>query len=86
MGSLAIEVISYAISTLYNFTNNYRLMNYFEYIILLIQDYILIVIVLFYRKQINTAAVVAFVSYGFVVLMFIENTFPKSILTFLIVS
>lgn len=83
--SLTIEVISYSVSTLYNFTNGYRLMNYFEYIILLIQDYILVVIVLFYRKQITTKTLIVFGSYAFFVFMFAGNVFPKSVLTFFIV-
>jgi hypothetical protein len=61
-------------------------MNYFEYIILLVQDYILIVIVLFYRKEITKKTLIIFGSYAFFVLLFAGGVLPKSILTFFIVS
>ena len=84
--SLTIEVISYTVSTLYNFTNGYRLMNYFEYVVLIVQDYILVVIVLFYRRQITTKTLVIFFSYALVIALFASGVLPKSILMFLIVS
>lgn len=83
---MTIEVISYSVSTLYNFTNGYRLMNYFEYVILIIQDYILIVIVLFYRQQITTKTIAVFISYALVVALYAGEILPKSMLTFCIVS
>lgn len=84
--SLTIEVISYSVSALYNFTNQYRLMNYFEYIILIVQNYILVAIVLFFRKQINTKTVIIVVTYYSLVFLFGMSILPKSILTLLIVS
>lgn len=80
------EVISYSVSTLYNFTNNYRWTNYFEYVILIVQDYILIAIVLFYRREFsrNNAAIV--VCYALVMAIFGFSFLPKNILTLLIVS
>ena len=85
MKGLIIETVSYTISTLYNYTNDYRLMNYFEYVILLIQNYALIFIVLFYRKQINQKFLMAVGIYVFVALLFSTSILPKSILTLLIV-
>jgi len=82
--SLTIEVISYSVSTLYNYTNQYRWTNYFEYVILIIQDYILIAIVLFYRRELNRKTVIIFVCYAFVVSLFGISILPKTILTFLI--
>ncbi|CRL00228.1 CLUMA_CG013502, isoform A [Clunio marinus] len=82
--SLTIEVISYSISTLYNFTNRYRWINYFEYIVLIIQDYILVAVVLFYRRQINQKTIMIFTSYVVIVSLFGFSILPKSILTFLI--
>jgi hypothetical protein len=86
MKGLIIETVSYTISTLYNFTNGYRMMNYFEYIILLAQNYALIVIVLFYRKQINQKFLVTVGIYAIVATLFVLHILPKSILTLLIVS
>ena len=85
MKGLVIETVSYTISTLYNFTNGYRILNYFEYIILLTQNYMLIVIVLFYRKQLNQKFIGAAVLYALVASLFSMYILPKSILTFLIV-
>lgn len=61
-------------------------MNYFEYVILLVQDYILVAIVMFYRRQLNTKTVLITVSYFIVASLFAASIFPKSILTFMIVS
>lgn len=84
--SLTIEVISYSVSTLYNFTNSYRLMNYFEYVILIVQDYALIAIVLFYRRDLNRKTLIISAGYAFVVCLFALGLLPKNILTLLIVS
>lgn len=61
-------------------------MNYFEYIILIIQDYLLVAIVLFYRRDINQKTVVIFLSYVSIVSLFALGILPQNILTFLIVS
>lgn len=84
--SLTIEVVSYSVSTLYNFTNGYRWMNYFEYVILLVQDYILVAIVLFYRQEITRKTVYISLSYVGVVALFAYGIMPKNVLTLLIVS
>jgi uncharacterized protein with PQ loop repeat len=84
MKSLTIETVSYSVSTLYNFTNGYRILNYFEYIILLVQNYMLIAIVLFYRKQLNQKFIAIAAVYWIVALLFGFHILPKSILTLLI--
>lgn len=84
--SLTIEVMSYTVSMLYNFTNQYRLMNYFEYVILIVQNYILIAIVLFYRRQINTKTIIIVVAYFSLLTLFGASILPKSILLLLLVS
>lgn len=85
MKGLVIETVSYTVSTLYNYTNGYRILNYFEYIILLCQNYTLIAIVLFYRNQIrNQKLLMMAVAYFFVTSLFGMHILPKSILTFLI--
>lgn len=83
--ALVIETISYTVSTLYNFTNGYRILNYFEYIILLGQNYLLILIILFYRKQINQKFLVTVIIYSIIGFLFSMHILPKAILTFLIV-
>lgn len=77
MKSLAIETISYSVSTLYNFTNEYRLMNYCEYLILIAQNYALILLVLFYRREINQKTLLAFLGYASVVALFAFGILPK---------
>lgn len=59
-------------------------MNYAEYIILLAQNYVLIIIVLFYRKQINQKFLIAIGVYVTVATLFGIHFLPKSILTLLI--
>jgi len=84
--SLTIEIVSYSVSTLYNFTNNYKMLNYFEYIILLVQDFMVVGIVLFYRKEINRKTLQFTALYAAVVALFAFAILPNSILTFCIVS
>lgn len=79
-------MVSYSVSTLYNFTNGYRWMNYFEYVILLIQDYILVAIVLFYRGEITRKTIYITLAYVSVVALFVFGILPKNMLTLLIVS
>lgn len=83
---MTIEVISYTVSALYNFTNSYRLMNYFEYVILIVQNYILIAIVLFFRQQINRKTVIICSAYFSLIFLFSYAILPKSLLTLMIVS
>lgn len=84
--SLTIEVVSYSVSTLYNYTNQYRWTNYFEYVILIVQDYILIACVLFYRREINKKTLIITAVYTAVVSLFAFSILPKGILLYLIVS
>lgn len=78
--------MSYSVSMLYNFTNGYRLMNYLEYVVLIVQDYMLVAIVLYYRKSITQKAIGITVIYFIVVTLFGASILPKSLLTLLIVS
>ncbi|KAG5677825.1 hypothetical protein PVAND_007549 [Polypedilum vanderplanki] len=84
MKSLGIETASYTVSTLYNFTNGYKILNYFEYIILLVQNYMLIGIVLFYRKQLNQKFIGFATLYWIIAALFTFSILPKSILTLMI--
>lgn len=61
-------------------------MNYFEYVILIVQNYILIAIVLFYRRQINTKTIIIVVAYFSLLALFGASILPKSILLLLLVS
>lgn len=79
--SLTIEIMSYSVSMLYNFTNGYRLMNYLEYVVLIAQDYMLVAIVLYYRKSITQKAIGITVIYFIVMTLFGASILPKSLLT-----
>lgn len=81
-----IECVSYSVSTLYNFTNSYKWSNYFEYVILLIQDYILIATILFFRGEITRKCAYISLTYCVVLALFALGFMPKNILSFLIVS
>ncbi|CAO1372866.1 unnamed protein product [Diamesa serratosioi] len=83
--SLLLEVASYSVSTLYNFTNNYRLMNYSEYIVLLIQDFAVIGLILYYKNRLGDRKTIGCtVIYAIILFLFWSNILPKSILAFLI--
>lgn len=84
--SLTIEIVSYTVSMLYNFTNGYRLMNYLEYVVLIVQDYMLVAIVLYYRKSITRKAIGITTVYFIIMTLFGASILPKSLLTFCIVS
>ncbi|KAL0280196.1 UNVERIFIED_CONTAM: hypothetical protein PYX00_001568 [Menopon gallinae] len=48
---LLLELSSYCVTMLYNYTNQHSLLSYLEYPIIIIQEYIVILLVLHYQKQ-----------------------------------
>ncbi|XP_058790669.1 solute carrier family 66 member 3 [Phymastichus coffea] len=81
---LILELISYSISTSYNFVNGYSLLTYLEYPIIIIQEYILIFLVLKYQNLINTRTSLVVLIYFIVCAGFVTETIPKIILTLLL--
>jgi solute carrier family 66, member 3 len=87
LNGLTLELFSYSTTMLYNFTNNYALLTYLEYPILLLQEYALIYYVLKYEKLMGSKNVkYTLIAYLVFVSGFGIGLLPKSILIFLIVS
>lgn len=61
-------------------------MNYFEYIVLIVQDYLLVAIVLFYRQSITKKALIITSVYFTILTLFAMSILPKSILLLCLVS
>ncbi|XP_066595774.1 solute carrier family 66 member 3 [Prorops nasuta] len=80
---LLLELASYTVTTTYNYTNGYSLLSYFEYPVILLQEYVLIYLALKYSKKINIFTILAAITYFLLVASFLQ-ILPKYILTFLI--
>lgn len=77
---------SYTIMCLYNYRNNYALLSYLEYPIILLQEFILIYLVLYYKSRLNSRSSFAACFYILISLCFFLGYFPRGVLTFLVVS
>lgn len=84
--SLYLELFSYTSMMLYNYCYGYSLLSYMEYPVLLIQEYILILLVLKYKRQLNQTTYMAAGGYFAVVLLFGYQILPKFLLALLVVS
>ncbi|XP_025418378.1 uncharacterized protein LOC112689082 [Sipha flava] len=82
--SLLLDVINLSTTTCYNYINNYSLMSYMEYPIILFQQYILIGTVLFYNKYLNVKVLILSAMYIGLYSAFIFELLPSTILTILI--
>ncbi|XP_014209766.1 PQ-loop repeat-containing protein 3 [Copidosoma floridanum] len=82
--SLSLELTSYSIVTCYNYTNNYSLLSYMEYPIILIQEYFLIYLVLKYLNLINNQILSVVTLYVLVCAGFLTQIIPKTFLTLLV--
>lgn len=73
--------------SLYNFTNGYSIMTYMEYVIILLQVYVLFYYVLLYNRMLNQPVVHITTGIYFTLLCaFAIELLPKDILSFLVVS
>lgn len=82
--SLYLELFSYSIMMSYNYCNRYSILSYMEYPILLFQEYILIYLVLKYRRQLNANSYKIAGAYFFALSMFLTNIIPTFILAMLV--
>lgn len=71
---------------LYNYCYGYSLLSYMEYPVLLVQEYILILMVLKYKRQFNQQTCIAVAGYVVVVTLFAYQILPKFLLAVLVVS
>lgn len=70
----------------YNFRNNYALLSYMEYPIILIQEIILIMCVIYYKGYVNYKAFLGGILYFVIAASFLFGIFPRELLIFLVVS
>lgn len=80
---LFLELTSYTVMTGYNYTNGYSLLSYFEYPIILVQEYILIFLVLKYLSRLNARSLLCAIIYLVLSGCLLLEIVPKIILTFL---
>lgn len=80
---LLLELTSYTVMASYNYVNNYSLLLYLEYPIILVQDYILMSLVLIYSNKINLWSFLTAIIYIVISSCFLLEIIPKTILTLL---
>ncbi|KAM3968470.1 solute carrier family 66 member 3-like [Aphomia sociella] len=83
--AMMMEVTGFTIITLYNFTNQYGLLTYLEYPIILLQVYVLFYYVLKYKRLLYLPIVTVVAGVYFcTVVAFMTGLLPKTILSFLV--
>ncbi|CAH0548094.1 unnamed protein product [Brassicogethes aeneus] len=81
---LLMELSSYTIMMSYNYRNNYALLSYMEYPIILFQELILIFFVLYYKSQLNIISVFISGIYFTIAGSFLIGIVPIGVLAFLV--
>lgn len=84
--SLLLELFSYTVMTLYNYTYQYSLLSYLEYPILIVQEYILLALVFNYKRMYNQNNLTCIGAYFVVVLLFAYQICPRFLLSMAVVS
>ncbi|XP_053623965.1 solute carrier family 66 member 3 isoform X1 [Plodia interpunctella] len=83
--AMVMEVFGFSIMTLYNYTNQYSLMTYLEYPIILVQVYVMFYLVLKYQNKLKMPIVpIGTMAYCLGVFGFVLNILPKEILSFIV--
>ncbi|XP_075230413.1 solute carrier family 66 member 3 [Lycorma delicatula] len=81
---LLLELSSYTTTACYNYVNQYALLSYMEYPIIIAQEFILIYLVLKYMDLLNSKSIGIFAAYSAITCGFIFNIIPSSLLTYMI--
>lgn len=81
---LLMELSSYTIMMSYNYRNGYAILTYLEYPIILVQELILILCVLYYNKQLGLASIFGASVYFSTLFGFLSGVIPRELLTFLV--
>ncbi|XP_022832763.1 PQ-loop repeat-containing protein 3 [Spodoptera litura] len=83
--AMLMEIFGFSIMTLYNFTNNYGIMTYLEYPIILLQVYVMFYYVLKFKKMLASSAVpLSTLAYFSAVIGFVTGALPKALLGYLV--
>lgn len=70
----------------YNYRNGYAILSYLEYPIILAQEVILIICVLYYKELLNIGSLIGAGVYFMMAFSFISGIIPLGALAFLVVS
>lgn len=70
----------------YNYRSGYAILSYLEYPIILVQELILIICVLYYKQMLNLASLIGSVFYLIMLASFLTGLVPIGLLVFLVVS
>lgn len=84
LNGLLMELCSYTVTMLYNFTNGYAFLSYMEYPVLLVQEYVLVYVVLKYMNLLNKPAYIWSGVYVTVFLAFATGILPGSLIMMLV--
>ncbi|ETN57944.1 hypothetical protein AND_010492 [Anopheles darlingi] len=84
VNGLLMELASYTVTMLYNFTNGYAFLSYLEYPILLVQEYVLVYFVLKYSSMLGQRAYLWAGLYGVLFVGFATGLIPSSVLMMLV--
>lgn len=84
LNGLLMELCSYSVTMMYNFTNRYAFLSYMEYPILLVQEYVLVYVVLKYSNMLNKPAYIWSGVYVAIFTGFATGIIPSSILMMLV--
>ncbi|XP_058459487.1 solute carrier family 66 member 3 [Malaya genurostris] len=84
LNGLLMELCSYTVTMLYNFTNRYAFLSYMEYPILLIQEYVLVYVVLKYKNMLSQTSFMLSAVYLAVFVGFATEVIPGSVLMMLV--
>lgn len=82
--ALLMELTSYTIMMSYNYRSGYAILSYLEYPIILVQELILIICVLYYKQMLNLASLIGSVFYLIMLASFLTGLVPIGLLVFLV--
>ncbi|XP_046977267.1 solute carrier family 66 member 3 [Vanessa cardui] len=83
--AMLMEITGFTIVTLYNYTNQYSVMTYLEYPIILLQIYVLLYYVLKFKGYLSAPVVPLLITaYFAAVLSFVVGILPREILSYLV--
>lgn len=84
--ALYLEVFSYTVMMSYNYCNGYSILSYMEYPILLAQNFVLVVLVLKYKRLLSQNAYLIALGYFAVTAMALTKILPTVLLSLMVVS
>ncbi|XP_037933966.1 solute carrier family 66 member 3 [Teleopsis dalmanni] len=84
VNGLCLELFSYTVMMSYNYSSGYEFLSYMEYVLLLIQEYVLIYYTFKYQNLLGQKTKIMTVVYIIIATLIYFKIFPVIILTFLV--